>query len=432
MKNFLDLLKKNIAIVVCVLVIIAAVVADFVPLGGFRQELRAQAEARQRNYGEIDGLLSQQRTLPILNPGTTEAEPLPADFPTQSIIEAGRKVSEGLLAAAKNLAVAAATLNEKQPLVPGALPAGDFPSMEAFRNRYRRVVDMSVEGRRNSLPVEIMKAGFAITQEDFNREQERARIQITERTAQRQGDQIMNQAEVDAAVAEGLSRLQETLVRRSARECKVYITPMTMQVDQNLITSTQRPDPSEVFWAQIGLWAQEDLFRAIADVNAAAADVTESPIKYLIQVQVSPTFVGMAGPSADPNAPPATPPADPAAPITPNFRISPTGRTSNGVYDVIHLEATMIVEAEKLPLVLSQLGRGRMLCVTQVRSVEPRDPAVFANMGYYFGDKPIVEVQLQLESLFLRDWTVQYMPDTIKSRLGIPLTGAAPDQAPTG
>lgn len=432
MKNILELLKKNLAIVICMVVAIGAVIANYIPLGGFRDDLKSRAEARKAQYDAIEKVMSQPRTMPNLDPSATEAKPLEG-FPTARKIEQGKAVSEKFLKAAGGLMDAANALNEKKPLVPGALPNGEFVQGRQFIEEYKRVTDMSPGGRNGSMPVTLMKAGFAPTQDDFTRRSEEAKLRATETTAVFQGNQIINQQQVEAAIAAEISQLQDSIVKDVAKTIKVYIDPTTMDVQQAIIGAVQPPEPSVIYWAQAALWAQEDLFRAVADINNSATDVTQSPIKYLISARVPLTFIGItAGPSSDPNAPPSTPSADPNVPLQPKYTAaptgSPTGRVSNGVYDVLHIDVSMIVEAEKLPMVLNQLGRGRLLNVVQVRSVLPQDVKAFENFGMELGTKPVVRVDMVLENLLLRKWTVQYMPRAIKMMLGVPLEGA-PDPA---
>jgi len=208
-----------------------------------------------------------------------------------------------------------------------------------------------------------------------------------------------------------------------------------LDVQPQLLNANSAPDPTVIFWAQMQLWAQEDLYKAIADVNSSAKNVGESPIKHLLRVQVPIAFVGtMATPGADPSAGAAPPSADPGAPIAPNYDTTPTGRVSNGLFDVLHMEASLVVEAAKLPEVLNTLSRGRLLGVIQVKQVAPLDPVVAGNAGFFYGGNPCVRVDATFEVLMMRKWTTQYMPERIKTSLGIPIepAGGVPPAPPPG
>jgi hypothetical protein len=311
---------------------------------------------------------------------------------------------------------------ERKPLVEGALPSPQFVQSDAFKRAYLRVTDLSVNGRANSLPVKVMRAGFAPTADDVAREVNAVRKRVFETVAVVANGLVSNLQLVDAAIASDESTLHDRMVREVAQDCLVYISPEALDVRPEVGGATGQLEPTVIFMAQLGLWVQEDLYSGIRTVNeqSGAGNVTQAPIKHLLSVNVDERFIGIdPAASADPNNPAPAPSSDPNAPITANYRVSPSGRASNGLYDVVHIDVSMIVEADKLPMILDQIGRGRLLTVIEVRHVEPLDPATAANAGYFYGEKPCVRVDVRVEDLLLRQWTVQYMPERVKQMLGI-------------
>lgn len=417
----MDLVKKNIAIIICLVVVIAAIVADFIPLGGFREDLRTKAAGRAGEYDAINSILTKARTLPSVDPTKPDPQSLDA-FPTQAVIDAGKAVTDQLAGSSQALIENVVKRTEYKPLVDGALPAPQFVQSDAFKRAYQQITDLSPAGRANSLPVKIMRAGFAPTSEDLTREFERVSKNIQETMAIVANGQVTNQEQVNAAIAAETASLQERMVRDVANRILIYISPEAMQVQPAVVAATGQLEPSVIFIAQVGLWVQEDLYRGIRGIidQSGAKSVAQSPIKHLLAVNVIERFIGIdPSGSVDPNNPAPAPSSDPNQPIAPNYNVSPSGRASNGLYDVIHLRASMVVEADKLPMVLDQIGRGRLLSVIAVERVEPIDPAVALNAGYFYGDKPVVRVDMLLEALLLRQWTVQYMPERVKQMLGI-------------
>jgi hypothetical protein len=223
------------------------------------------------------------------------------------------------------------------------------------------------------------------------------------------------------------------------------------------MTVTAVPDPTSIFWAQVGLWTQQDVCKAIYGINQSFPNVMEAPVKELLKISflndnqpgtqsqpgMVPVFVvpglqpgtgvgadqGMAmapGAPADANAPPAAPPADPNGPLTKNILISPTGRQSNGMFDVVHFDLDLIVDAGSVPQVLESLGAGQYIDVMQVESLDTVDSATLRGAGYYFGTKPCVHVRLKCEELFFRSWLGQYVPPRLKQVLGYPAPTPAP------
>ena len=235
-----------------------------------------------------------------------------------------------------------------------------------------------------------------------------------------------------------------------AKACLVYVDPNAFSMYPGM-TVTAVPDPTNIFWAQIGLWTQQDVCKAIFNINKSFPNVMEAPVKELMKISflndnqpnsqsqpgLVPIFVmpglqpsngvgsdqGMAmAPAAptDPNAPAPPPPADPNAPLTKNILLSPTGRQSNGMFDVVHFDLDLIVDAASVPQVLEALGAGQYLDVMQVESLDTVDSSFFRGAGYYFGPKPCVRIRMKCEELYFRSWLAPYVPPRLKQQLGYP------------
>jgi hypothetical protein len=146
------------------------------------------------------------------------------------------------------------------------------------------------------------------------------------------------------------------------------------------------------------------------------------------------TDTGAQMPGTDASGQPAaTPTMDPNVDLTKNKNVllSPTGRQSNGIYDVVHFEVELDVDATKVPQVLQGLGSNHYISVMQVENIETVDSALARAVGYYFGDKPVVHVKVKCEELFFRSWLQNYVPTRLKTQLGYPAQqpGATPAPA---
>jgi hypothetical protein len=104
--------------------------------------------------------------------------------------------------------------------------------------------------------------------------------------------------------------------------------------------------------------------------------------------------------------------------------ISPTGRVSNGMYDVYHMTIEADVDAAKLPDFLRAIGRNRFMTAmwADVKSV---DLALERAQGHDYGERPVVNVRAQCEVLYLRGWNKPLMPPDVLTKLGIGADGAA-------
>jgi len=125
----------------------------------------------------------------------------------------------------------------------------------------------------------------------------------------------------------------------------------------------------------------------------------------------------------------ATPGTDPDAALPKEPAVSPTGRVSNGMYDVLHITIEADVDAAKLPDFLRAVGRNRFMTPmwADVKSV---DLALERAQGHDYGDRPVVNVKAQCEVLYLRAWNKPLMPKDVQAKLGIGAEGAAPTEEP--
>ena len=89
----------------------------------------------------------------------------------------------------------------------------------------------------------------------------------------------------------------------------------------------------------------------------------------------------------------AAPPMDVNVDLTKNKNtlLSPTGRQSNGLFDVVHFDVELEIDASKVPHVLDGLGSKRYISVIQLESIDSVDSALSRGMGYYFGPRPCVK-----------------------------------------
>lgn len=110
-------------------------------------------------------------------------------------------------------------------------------------------------------------------------------------------------------------------------------------------------------------------------------------------------------------------PVDPAATIERQFEYSPSGRPLHTpFYDVVQFNLTLRCDAASVPYVLNQLQRRSFVTVLNV-DMATVDLDVAAEQGYVYGDRPVVELDLQCEMVFLRPWTVPLMPTGLREAL---------------
>src|SRR5665213_204655 len=89
--------KKNLFTIVCALIAIGAIVATYWPLGGMVDALKGEADTRASLYGQLDGLVTQSRKLPLTDPSKTTPDDL-TTFPNEKTLEKGKAATDDVSA----------------------------------------------------------------------------------------------------------------------------------------------------------------------------------------------------------------------------------------------------------------------------------------------------------------------------------------------
>ena len=226
--------------------------------------------------------------------------------------------------------------------------------------------------------------------------------------------------------------------QRRAKEVSVYMTmgafgsqafgEGSSQIpppDKGDRVATDVPSLSEAFAWNFDYWVVSDLLRAIDKANTDAggtrANVENALVKRVEQLSVAalPLVAAAAkeeernsfgeliednsefiqGTGIDPSA-------------------SVTGRVSSADYDVVHTKLTLVVDASRLPRLFKAFADTNLITVLDM-DVSEVDLWEDLRQGYYYGNSPVVRVSLELETVWLRDWTVPMMPQSVRDALGV-------------
>jgi hypothetical protein len=422
----MDIVKKNIVSIILGVVALLCVVAVFIyPTPKYYESLRTDANARKAEYDKVKALVDQKRQLPILDPESTEPKELNT-FPTRPVIDEGARLTKAVAQSSQGLMEEVVKINQHKLLLVGSLPAPNPVTGINFISAYQRRVNppLPPEDRSGSIQNEILRAGMPPSDTDITRAKEETKVRISrERLVWDKGVAI-NQEQVNQEINSQLANLPDVMRSQAAKSCLIYMQPDAINVNPTIV-GNQPPDPVNIWNAQVQLWVQEDVCLALRALNSQPishtngtsgpassppVDVTESPVKHLYKLDVAPMFgagavMPVAPVGADPNAP--------------NYAVSPTGRMSNALYDVVPFHLVVNVEVDKVPALLAELTRNRLITVRQVESINPIDSAGEAAKGYIYGRKPIVQVALSGEELLLRQWTVPWMPEAVRKALNV-------------
>lgn len=263
--------------------------------------------------------------------------------------------------------------------------------------------------------------------------------------------QDLQQRETERMLAEGgggsLSADQQQQLRtalmdrrlaeaqRRAKEISVYAEltsfdpqgfgPETAQIpplDRRLRNSTEAPTLAEVYEWNFDYWVVSDLLSAVDSANTppggTRANIEHALVKRIEKLSVKalpiqPKPVDSAMGSFDEPAP-----TEEAGTEGKDPSVSITGRVSNAAYDVVDARMTMIVDAGRIPDLFKAFAETNLMTVLDI-DISEVDAWTDLRQGYFYGTQPVVRATLEIETVWLRDWTTPMMPEEVKTALGI-------------
>lgn len=399
----------------------------------------------------------------IATVGGTEIAGLRSRATNENVIEEVRKEGERKTELYNEALQTARQIDKRTPMMNDVFPRPSSPVRAVqFREQYREYV-AELPGK--------LQAGTAPTQADVDaqktevielRQEEEAREKEGEApllpvvgSNQETGAGIMpggatvfggpsgndRQTQAFGDIPKGEPKYDPELRARveKAHQIRCYISPETFQVSP--IVATEMPPSAEELWyAQMGMWVQNDIINAINELNDAAAKaagigddglppaVEQMPIKRIVRLRVSgyqtdrglipfqsyvmSTGSGGAGPQPMASGGGSGGGVDQSfTPVT-----SFTGRVCNADYDVVKFGLSLVMDQRRILDFVDTITRlGFYQCVG-IR-FDAIDRAAEATQGYLYGPDPVVLVRLDFEGYFARDNYKDMMPETVLARL---------------
>jgi len=424
MDNVKTILAKYWVAIVCGVIALIAIGMSFVPLGEWHEAQLQDMKTSAASYDTADHLLSKPRKKPPM-PGQAEGEPL-KQFPSPAVIKSGEDLKEKLNKESANAVNVVVQLNTHKPLLPGILPQGSAPL--DYRAAYVQRL-----GTNGSLYKTVLQAGLPPTSDEVKLEGERLwKTKFEPQLVMDGQGKAFNEDSVKAQYSAELLLLPARMRQDRARMCKLYAGADALPIDpvvSNL--SGLPPDPRKIWWSQLELWITEDVCQSLADANKPAADVSTSAVKRLLKLEIpgpdqAMIFTGNrsaagAASAVDPSAPAVLPEVNSPVPL--DYKITPSGRVSCAMYDVVQFRLEMVVTAKDIPWILDCLVRNKLISVLNVESIVAEDVTSAEKNGFFYGQQPVVRMSVRCEALFLREWTKDLMPEAIKRMLIVMTAG---------
>jgi hypothetical protein len=432
-KKQLKAARKHMISLICAGVAVAGIVLSYWPTLGWYKDIEAKLDSSSGAYDQINTLLTKQRNLPVQSDPNNPA-PLTV-FPTNDVIDAGKKAVGEVRAQSVALLDRVTKLNIHVPLdvqapidlqnvvdgkVASALAnagGGDDIARATFGRAYlaaiandQRIMNWpppEIAQLRPDDPIPALLAGPCLTDADIKAAQDELETKIDNDfvTKDASGQPTADsKAYADSLFVEQVKTLALQKEMEKASTIKVYVEPGAFEhpaVAANFASATGSLAIGDIWTAQLWLWLDEDVATGVAYANAAAHNVTDSPVKQILDVGVkkdSPYVM-----SGDPSA------GNDTTAITPVLDASPSGHVCNGMYDTVQFNVSLDVDASRIADVLGALERSQFITVlsTQVNAVDSSEKAL---QHYIYGKAPIVHLDLVCEELMLHDWVAKYQP----------------------
>ncbi|MEM9373033.1 MAG: hypothetical protein AAGA55_05260 [Planctomycetota bacterium] len=456
MKGVLGWIKKNLLIVISVLVILVFLPVGFVFSSGWNKSIK---ETASEEFNQQRGQLQRAGSVTYALPAVFEGEESVSEsrVPNRAVtafyedqkrqridqvtqvVERGMEFNrgehgvlvEGLLPEASSERARRQLGLEMAELISGTVePDGTIVRPSVYRGMLRR-----------------FNAGEPVVPEDLGATLSEFRDRETQRYTSQNTDTNLTE-EQRSALDKDLAarRLGEYAGRanalafyasleafRDAGEQRWTGVPEPRQTD---VTSYDPVTESVAYRWQWDHWIIADLLEAFVLANTdpatGAATVTSGVLKRVERVRIESFEVSEAAPSEDDDfgggrfggRGGGRGGGDPAA--DPGF-VTFTGRrggTADSPFDIRMVEVTAVVATQKLPRLLDGLGRINNMTVVGL-DLEPVDVWGDLEQGYFYGSDHVMRATLLIETVWLRAWTEPLMPDPVRTRLGLPPRASA-------
>lgn len=453
MNKVLDWLKSNVFIVVFALLILAAFVVLPIFSRGMNNGVQERLEARKSIDRELTGLRSTGVALQDPTPWFRPPEQSAALINPRAQEEYQKYVSDHV-AESNRVLEAAEQFNRRarQPLIAGLYPEPRVGEKDVKIAQMSSALRAAYEAL-----LERIGAGAPPALEDMREDLIRTRSGYIAVTAQKESEAALT-SEERKELQTMLSERRIALAEEAARRLKLYASVDAINPPGWAIGEVQ-PSPTELFEWQWDYWAFEDVLLALGNANANSASVIDAPVKRLISIglgdgttprserrssgnqnqqqgggpSLSGGGRGMDNPMPGGAGAPAggqnqgqPPPAGgqsfdqaKASEAPRKFDVSLTGRATNPLYDVRTVRVHLVAQTDNIPELLDAISAQNFMTITSL-DLWPADPFAALQEGYLYGPAAVSDLVLDIETVWLRSWTAEYMPNELKTALKIP------------
>ncbi len=457
--------KSNVVLVILIVVSIGAIVG--LPRLGVSWAEQVEDSLRQRakNFSKLDALTKTS----VTPPGSSSASQVTIN---QALVDEYAAVASSLRGDAEQVVEQATEMNQKEYAVLFTEDPNDlFPNpskskMETLPQQFCQQLELEY-----SQLLQTSNAGTPISRVDLASYLEDARVAFMETNLSKPQDAGLT-SEQRSSLEKHLSKLRMKRLRTNAEDISLYLREGVLDIPL-FDHKAKSPPVEELFGWQWRYWVVADTIGAIASINAGQSVLT-SPIKRVVSIEVmgipaleDDVFDEDSGESQPPPSGFGTPPdsggnsggglmggrggsgggglmggrggsgggglmggrggsggggnsGGSGRPPKSGSSSSNsfTGRTSGDLIDLVKIRLRCVVDTERIPTILDGFARHNFFTVIDL-DLWPANKFLALVQGFDYGPASVSELTVVFETVWLRSWTTEYMPDTVKNILGI-------------
>lgn len=421
MKKVLGLVKKNLIIVISMVIALVALPAMFVVgLSMSNKTNKAVEQEVGKQLSDIARVKVEYAMEPLTPGGQRFTASMPPNTATN---ERMKELLQRSAAQVADVARVVAEFNQegKTQIVPGLLPdPGDPISAPEKLYKMARERLLAYEQLLRSV-----NAGTAPDAESVLRKLDDVRLREEETRRGGRPDAVLSAQDIQE-IRERLSEERMQIYLSRAAGIRFYADA---SIFQGVAPWTESVPPTiEHAWEwQWQYWVHEDLVQALARANEGFSALT-GVVKRIERLDVEPMAYDRA--ASEQGAP------DPTAEAPRNFGATLTGRIAapaapNSLYDIRYATVVVLIDASRLFELVNAFSETNLMTVLDLdlASADNLEEDMRQGFVYTRGGERIMRATLRVETLWLRSWTVPLMPPTVQSALGVP--GSAKGEAPS-
>ncbi len=444
MKPVMNWVKAHWMIVACVAVILIVLPAGYVGSMLWNDSIKTARE--REGKAKLDEVNNSKITYaaPTLSAESKALEAKAA--PNTKMTEFFKQQSDKVRALGEAVVKDAEQFNRmgRKPLVEGLFPKAANRSEENFKSLEiaQLLVGDPLAGRPAAYQklLDDVRAGPPSDPRKVYQQLKDAMDRENEKNRGAAGAEPVRSKEEQEKLTAMMVNLRRDAYLRAARSVSVYATldsfpggvAVPGEAGANMggilrVVPPQPPGVTQSFVWQWDYWLLQDLLNVVRVANAGPDGtpraVPDSIVKRIGKIVIDAAPGSIAPPASADGAPaPAAGSMALTSVLPADFAHSITGRRAgpeNPLYDIRKAKMTLVVSSARLPEFLNAIGRSNFISVLDI-DIGDVDMWADLEQGYYYGEENVVRVDVELETIWLRSWTMQYMPAEIRQRLGLP------------